>query len=60
MLTVKKKKKYLFISFFVLKLPDLNFDGFFTFICAVIFNSVTSMLDGLVFFFVKKVLLYRT
>ena len=49
-----KKKKYLFISFFVLKLSDLNFDGFFIFICTIICTLITITLNRLVYLFVKQ------
>ena len=54
-------EKWLFISFFVFELSDLNFNGFFAiFIPGIIISSITSVLDRLVCFFVKKLPSYRT
>lgn len=41
-------KKLLFISFFVLGLSDLNFDGFFKVIYGITITSITSVLDELI------------
>ena len=50
--------KWLSVSFFVLELIGVNYDGLFTlFICGIIIASITSVLDRLVCF-VKKLLLY--
>ena len=49
-----------FMSSFILESSDLNFNGFFKFKCRVIISWLTSVLDGLICFFAKKLALYRT
>ena len=44
------KKRY-FISIFGIESSDLDFDGFYIFLCRIIITSITSVLDGLVCFF---------
>ena len=54
------RKKRLSVDFFFLKLSDLKFDGSFIFICRTNITLITSVLDGLVCFFTKKMLHYKT
>ena len=54
-------EKMTFQSFFALELSDLNFNGFFAiFIRGIIISPITSVLNRLVWFFVKKLPSYRT
>ena len=58
-----KPAKTIFHIFFhshILKLSDLNFLGFFMFIWAIIITLITSVLDGLLVFSQKKLLLWRS
>ena len=54
------RKKRLSVDFFFLKLSDLKFDGSFIFICRINITLITSVLDGLVCFFTKTLLHYKT
>ena len=55
-----KASEWLFISFFTLKLSDLNFHGFFILICGIVITSIKSEICGLIYFFTEKLLLYGT
>ena len=53
------KKRY-FISIFRIESSNLNFDGFFIFICRIIITSITTVLGSLVCFFALNLSLYST
>ena len=52
-------KKWVHV-FFIQESSNLNFDGLLIFICRVIVTLTASVYDGMVYFFVKKLLLYKT
>ena len=54
-LFLRRPEKSLFMSCFVFKLSDVNFDGFVIFIRRIIITSTTTVLDNLVFFFCRKI-----
>ena len=54
------RKKRLSIDFFFFKLSDLKFDGSVIFICRITITLMTSVLNGLVCFFTKTLLHYKT